>query len=610
MLTALVIDTQDDDDDEPKEIDEAEDQSIGAKAATTGGPANDDDDEVWESDPEDDNEEEEETEEEPSPGNLDNTKDLDDLVVGVKEKSNPVFFKIIMMYLASFSLFCSVPTNWPKVATSPYTPKMFQWIASWRSVDFSTKVFCNSVPREVQDIIASTDTLKVKLRKLKKLKKLHVSRKHNRRGVYLNVMELLDRVAAYVGSSMRAIWERIDEHLKPSRRTKPKDRNLPAHYQAFKDGFTPHFVALAQLPPPFDTVFWAILVETVLMIELGAYCTSLTRIENKYDMYRWRKWARQLRVQAKHIRNNTKPSAADDIMDSALDDGVLPLNHALPTKQGVKVVRPTHCGICHSKFTRPVYWDNLTKAFSVGANLSICDRCYTYQRKNKTRPPAAHARLAGTGLLTIPLNGKVQCASCDTDLDREKTKWFPDLGVGVALCPRCWNYLSTHNAMPPKASQVEGVVFPCSTCNSTMSFVPDKYVALLLPWSFDNKTGTLECLQCRARRELRSKHKSHRIMGKYIQESYSPAWMQQNANVPFDPMQWKRMPATPENMLFSFGPKPAREFLIQHCPKYYSPTFAEWAATFGVNYPADMHAKNYKVVNKANKLANKYIGKG
>ncbi|KPI43953.1 uncharacterized protein AB675_6490 [Cyphellophora attinorum] len=307
------------------------------------------DEDVWESDPEEDDEISGPSDKSAAP------MPIEEFTAGVKERTNPIFFDIIMMYILEMFSFCSVSSNWSKLHESPYTRNMFRWIHSWKDL------LLDDIALVIYQVEA-----------LRKLMKLYAKDRKKDRGIYINIMvnDVLSAVGCYVGSTMRNFWKRITtEHLNPKHR---KRHPTSHHYSFFKDDWSPCFIVGAFLRGPFDSQLWAFLIEVILMIELGAYCLDVARKNTAHDFQQSRQWARQLRKQSKQIRLarqdvNQIPSRHG----SRDEDDVQPLNHALPLKQGIKDRRTaTNCALL-GQSTVPA----ATSKTHVDAVTFSCDRC-------------------------------------------------------------------------------------------------------------------------------------------------------------------------------------------------------------------------------------------
>ncbi len=160
-------------------------------------------------------------------------------------------------------------------------------------------------------------------------------------------------------------------------------------------------VPLVELDKPFNTVLWTIVIETILMIDIGPYNVDLERVSKRrqIDNPSIRLWAAQHRAKADRLRGVTAETPH-------------PLNLCLPTKQGTRrgagLPRPTHCSWCKNPIPETdIYcWDN----YGFGTPARICGACHQYQHTHGIRRPQwmidnvkSYGRGRGIGLKIPPL---------------------------------------------------------------------------------------------------------------------------------------------------------------------------------------------------------------
>ena len=348
------------------------------------------------------------------------------------------------MIVSKMFNFCSAPANYNHIRESFCCRKMFCWIAKWPSADFATSVVCKYISRQVQDILAANIPTKAKLKRLRKLRK--IGPQDVKRGVYANIAQNTDgRFGLYIGSIMAGLINRIQQHI----RRIDSSSTSSGHYRLFQSetGWGYYFIPFAELDAPFDTLWWALLIETVIMIELPGYDTTASRKSNTFDGKLIKHWVSETRREAQSLKDKLAGLAED------LDDAeeIVSLNHCLPTKQGLsgKAIRPTHCGapLCDYKFSKDdeVRWIG----FGEGTCKGLCRSCYSHWHNNGHALPGPewYANRDERGHpCRAPELVDVKCCWCLHDLSRGRNGQnnvsttayrLPELGENIGLCQAC-----------------------------------------------------------------------------------------------------------------------------------------------------------------------------
>ena len=204
------------------------------------------------------------------------------------------------------------------------------------------------------------------------------------------------------------------------------------------------------------------------MLHLGAYDCDPERRLNRADNLRVREWADNL------------VHDAYELIQAPLEPIYRPLNHALPSMQGVRIPMskiPIFCDepFCDHQFPRDKgLWTDQNRphptAFGEGLAKYICKKCWWYRKQHGVpRPKKAVDRYNLTGT-TSWLTGGEHCHYCSCEVTRNGTYRYelPDENA-FFLCKDCDYNLKHYGVLPILDEHIDGLDFVCDECHESLS---------------------------------------------------------------------------------------------------------------------------------------------